>query len=65
MCQPKWHMAEVRNYRWLEEEAWAKARPTEPVPPVWPYEALPEVYLKPAARPGGSEPRRAEVAPSE
>jgi putative transposase len=29
-------------YRWLKEGAWAKARPTEPVPPVSPYEALPE-----------------------
>jgi hypothetical protein len=29
-------------YRWLREEAWAKARPTEPVKPVQPYEALAE-----------------------
>jgi len=29
-------------YRWLREEAWAKARPAAPVPPVQPYEALPE-----------------------
>ena len=29
-------------YRWLREEAWAKARPGEPPKPVQPYEALPE-----------------------
>jgi transposase InsO family protein len=29
-------------YRWLREEAWAKDRPTEPSPPVSPYEALSE-----------------------
>jgi transposase InsO family protein len=29
-------------YRWLKEEAWAKALPEEPVQPVQPYEALPE-----------------------
>src|SRR5262249_61168853 len=29
-------------YRWLKEEAWAKALPEEPVKPVQPYEALPE-----------------------
>ena len=29
-------------YRWLREEAWAKAQPSEPVKPVQPYEALPE-----------------------
>jgi putative transposase len=29
-------------YRWLKEEAWAKDRPTEPSPPVSPYEALSE-----------------------
>lgn len=29
-------------YRWLREEAWAKARPAEPPKPVQPYEALPE-----------------------
>jgi hypothetical protein len=29
-------------YRWLREEAWAKARPAEPAKPVQPYEALPE-----------------------
>ena len=29
-------------YRWLREEAWAKARPVAPVGPVQPYEALPE-----------------------
>jgi transposase InsO family protein len=29
-------------YRWLREEAWARALPTEPVKPVQPYEALPE-----------------------
>jgi hypothetical protein len=29
-------------YRWLKEEAWAQALPTEPVKPVQPYEALPE-----------------------
>jgi putative transposase len=29
-------------YRWLKEEAWARALPTEPVRPVQPYEALPE-----------------------
>jgi transposase InsO family protein len=28
-------------YRWLREEAWARARPAEPVKPVQPYEALP------------------------
>lgn len=28
-------------YRWLREEAWARALPTEPVQPVQPYEALP------------------------
>jgi transposase InsO family protein len=29
-------------YRWLKEEAWARALPEEPVRPVQPYEALPE-----------------------
>jgi putative transposase len=29
-------------YRWLKEEAWARALPAEPVKPVQPYEALPE-----------------------
>jgi putative transposase len=29
-------------YRWLKEEAWAKAAPAEPVQPVQMYEALPE-----------------------
>jgi transposase InsO family protein len=29
-------------YRWLQEEAWAKALPAEPVKPVQPYEALTE-----------------------
>jgi hypothetical protein len=29
-------------YRWLKEEAWAKALPEESVRPVQPYEALPE-----------------------
>ena len=29
-------------YRWLREEAWAKAEPSEPPKPVQPYEALPE-----------------------
>jgi putative transposase len=29
-------------YRWLREEAWARALPVEPVKPVQPYEALPE-----------------------
>jgi putative transposase len=29
-------------YRWLKEEAWARALPEEPVKPVQPYEALPE-----------------------
>jgi transposase InsO family protein len=29
-------------YRWLKEEAWAKALPAEPVKPVQPYEALAE-----------------------
>jgi putative transposase len=29
-------------YRWLQEEAWARALPSEPVRPVQPYEALPE-----------------------
>jgi putative transposase len=29
-------------YRWLREEAWARALPSEPVKPVQPYEALPE-----------------------
>jgi transposase InsO family protein len=29
-------------YRWLKEEAWAKDRPTESIPPVPPYEALAE-----------------------
>jgi len=28
-------------YRWLKEEAWARALPAEPVRPVQPYEALP------------------------
>jgi putative transposase len=28
-------------YRWLKEEAWARAQPDEPVAPVQPYEALP------------------------
>jgi putative transposase len=29
-------------YRWLREEAWARALPSAPVKPVQPYEALPE-----------------------
>lgn len=29
-------------YRWLKEEAWARALPVDPVKPVQPYEALPE-----------------------
>jgi putative transposase len=29
-------------YRWLREEAWARALPAEPVQPVQPFEALPE-----------------------
>jgi putative transposase len=29
-------------YRWLKEEAWARALPTDPIKPVQPYEALPE-----------------------
>jgi putative transposase len=29
-------------YRWLQEEAWAKALPAEPIRPVQPYEALPQ-----------------------
>ncbi len=29
-------------YRWLREEAWARAEPAAPVKPVQPYEALPE-----------------------
>jgi putative transposase len=29
-------------YRWLQEEAWARALPVEPVKPVQPYEALAE-----------------------
>ena len=29
-------------YRWLKEETWARALPTEPVKPVQPYEALPQ-----------------------
>jgi putative transposase len=29
-------------YRWLKEEAWARALPIDPVKPVQPYEALPE-----------------------
>jgi putative transposase len=29
-------------YRWLREEAWARALPAEPVKPVQPFEALPE-----------------------
>jgi putative transposase len=29
-------------YRWLKEEAWARALPVEPTRPVQPYEALPE-----------------------
>jgi putative transposase len=29
-------------YRWLKEEAWAQDRPSQPVPPVPPYEALSE-----------------------
>jgi putative transposase len=29
-------------YRWLKEEAWARALPVEPTKPVQPYEALPE-----------------------
>jgi putative transposase len=28
-------------YRWLKEEAWARALPAEPIKPVQPYEALP------------------------
>src|SRR5262249_23539158 len=33
-------------YRWLREEAWARALPPEPVKPVQPYEALPEEKAK-------------------
>ncbi len=33
-------------YRWLREEAWAKALPAEPPKPVQPYEALPEEKAK-------------------
>ena len=29
-------------YRWLKEEAWARALPVDPVKPVQPYEALAE-----------------------
>jgi hypothetical protein len=29
-------------YRWLKEEAWARALPAEPIKPVQPYEALAE-----------------------
>jgi len=29
-------------YRWLRDEAWARALPAEPIRPVQPYEALPE-----------------------
>jgi putative transposase len=29
-------------YRWLKEQAWAKARPADPIRPVQAYEALPE-----------------------
>jgi putative transposase len=29
-------------YRWLKEEAWARALPVDPIKPVQPYEALPE-----------------------
>jgi putative transposase len=29
-------------YRWLQEEAWARSLPAQPVRPVQPYEALPE-----------------------
>jgi putative transposase len=29
-------------YRWLQEEAWARALPAEPIKPVQPYEALPQ-----------------------
>jgi putative transposase len=29
-------------YRWLRQEAWARALPEQPVRPVQPYEALPE-----------------------
>ena len=29
-------------YRWLREEAWAKALPSEPIRPVQVFEALPE-----------------------
>lgn len=29
-------------YRWLKEEAWARQRPVEPLPPFSPYEALSE-----------------------
>jgi Homeodomain-like domain len=29
-------------YRWLKEEAWARALPVEATRPVQPYEALPE-----------------------
>ena len=43
----KWTLAALgiarrSYYRWLKEEAWAKQRPAEPVPPVPPYEALSE-----------------------
>jgi hypothetical protein len=29
-------------YRWLKEEAWARAMPEQPVKPMQPFEALPE-----------------------
>jgi putative transposase len=35
-------IARRNYYRWLKEEAWAKAAPAEPVKPVQMYEALPE-----------------------
>jgi hypothetical protein len=35
-------LARGSYYRWLREEAWARALPAEPVRPVQPDEALPE-----------------------
>ena len=37
-----WGVSPRTYYRWLKEKAWCKARSSEPIRPVQPYEALSE-----------------------